>query len=368
MKENADLLIRLLQNLLSIPCSPCPADQIIPDRSIHFLQDALGLCTARFCYQKTIIILGPFAPRPWEEEAQRALLSSQKLSDSCFLTYKQRYCQYRILPPEELTRTVQSILSALHPDAAPYQMVPLTCSNLTAEAALLPEDLTDQETTIMRYQYENQLLQHVRQGDSEGALKALRQLHRLSSSLRFALLSDRGIAGAGSIRTLVRKAAETAGVHPVIVDAISQFYAQKSYTIHSGDKLMLLNDRMIREFCSAVKEARQESFPPNIRKVATYIRLHLGSPISLTTLAELAETTPNYLSHAFKNATGMSITQYIAHARCTKAAGLLRTTTLPVQEISHYVGYPDNNYFVKVFKEYSHMTPTQYRMHQSELL
>ena len=33
----------------------------------------------------------------------------------------------------------------------------------------------------------------------------------------------------------------------------------------------------------------------------------------------------------------------------------------PIQEISSYVGYPDNNYFVKVFKAQYGLTPSEYR-------
>jgi len=40
---------------------------------------------------------------------------------------------------------------------------------------------------------------------------------------------------------------------------------------------------------------------------------------------------------------------------------MLRETNLPVQEISSYVGYTDNNYFVKVFKKVMGKTPSDYR-------
>jgi transcriptional regulator araC family len=48
-----------------------------------------------------------------------------------------------------------------------------------------------------------------------------------------------------------------------------------------------------------------------------------------------------------------------------KAALLLKETALQVQEISNYVGYPDNNYFIKVFKKMYNMTPSEYRKVQS---
>ena len=40
---------------------------------------------------------------------------------------------------------------------------------------------------------------------------------------------------------------------------------------------------------------------------------------------------------------------------------MLTGSDASVQQISAYVGYLDNNYFVKVFKKQYGMTPTEYR-------
>ena len=58
----------------------------------------------------------------------------------------------------------------------------------------------------------------------------------------------------------------------------------------------------------------------------------------------------------------MTITQFISQLRCTQAAELLAENRLSIQEISAYVGYIDNNYFVKVFKKQYGMTPSEYRI------
>ena len=56
-----------------------------------------------------------------------------------------------------------------------------------------------------------------------------------------------------------------------------------------------------------------------------------------------------------------TLTAYIADLRTKKAAELLKTSMLSVAEIAMYVGYPDSNYFVKVFKKRYGMTPSAYR-------
>ena len=92
-----------------------------------------------------------------------------------------------------------------------------------------------------------------------------------------------------------------------------------------------------------------------------YINLHLGDHISNDDLAANASMSISHLSKVFKKETGGTMTEYIALMRCKKAAGLLKKTDLPVQEISSYVGYSDNNYFVKVFKKIYDLTPSEYR-------
>ena len=44
-----------------------------------------------------------------------------------------------------------------------------------------------------------------------------------------------------------------------------------------------------------------------------------------------------------------------------RAAGLLRDPDIRIIDISSRIGYTDNNYFSKAFRNYYGMTPTEYR-------
>lgn len=84
--------------------------------------------------------------------------------------------------------------------------------------------------------------------------------------------------------------------------------------------------------------------------------------MTLSSLAKLASCSPSYLSREFKDATGTTIFEYIAHLRCMHAAEMLWDTDAPIQSVSSFVGYLDNNYFVKVFRKELGTTPSEYRM------
>ena len=78
-------------------------------------------------------------------------------------------------------------------------------------------------------------------------------------------------------------------------------------------------------------------------------------------MAEYTGISNGNLCRCFKKETGMTITEYLANLRCTEASRLLKESAYPIQEIAAYVGYLDNNYFVKVLKKKYGLTPSEYR-------
>ena len=59
---------------------------------------------------------------------------------------------------------------------------------------------------------------------------------------------------------------------------------------------------------------------------------------------------------------GMSITQYITSLRIKKAQDLLRETKYSIKDIADKVGICDYNYFCKLFKKTTGLSPSKYRL------
>ncbi len=89
--------------------------------------------------------------------------------------------------------------------------------------------------------------------------------------------------------------------------------------------------------------------------------LHLSEPININDIAYAANLSVSHFSRLFKSEVGETAINTFTKMRCKKAATLLKETNLPVGEISSFVGYSDNNYFVKVFKKIYGVTPSDYR-------
>ena len=82
------------------------------------------------------------------------------------------------------------------------------------------------------------------------------------------------------------------------------------------------------------------------------------------TLAELAEEhhmSVSYLSHLFKEVTGVSVMEYLTACRMQAAKGYLATTDLSVGEIVSVCGFSDDSNFSRSFKARTGQTPSEFR-------
>ncbi len=78
-------------------------------------------------------------------------------------------------------------------------------------------------------------------------------------------------------------------------------------------------------------------------------------------LAEQLHISRRQLNRILMTHYGMNFREKLLHSRMDKAAWLLRTTNLPVSEISEAVGYVSETSFYKAFKAYHKTTPQLYR-------
>ena len=72
------------------------------------------------------------------------------------------------------------------------------------------------------------------------------------------------------------------------------------------------------------------------------------------------------LSKMIKKTTGFNFKELLQRKRLNKAVELMCETDLPISDIIAAVGYENNSYFHRVFKEHYHMTPRAFRVKNSE--
>jgi len=92
-----------------------------------------------------------------------------------------------------------------------------------------------------------------------------------------------------------------------------------------------------------------------------------GEAITLAYVAEQLGLNPSYLSRIFKDEQGVTFLEYLTSVRIKRSKELLETTNLKIKEISEQVGYLKTNYYIKLFKEFTGITPGEYRKQLANL-
>ncbi|WP_179215801.1 helix-turn-helix domain-containing protein [Paenibacillus sp. MY03] len=99
-----------------------------------------------------------------------------------------------------------------------------------------------------------------------------------------------------------------------------------------------------------------------IARITAYISLHYGqSGLSLNLLSEEFAISSNHLSKIFKQSTGINFVDYVIAIRMQEAQKLLLEGPSTVNQIAEQVGYTNVTSFMRSFKKFSGMTPSEYR-------
>ena len=335
---------------------------------IYELIDQLGICLSFFTFDNRIYIIGPYVKEKYSELKTETVLAKNDESSSKSLAFKLYYTAFPIVYTEQITSVVNKCIISFSPTESEYSYRRLSgfIQDVSEEDDKTELSEKNYSEIYRRYDQEKQFLSMIRNGDTKNILSAFEKLsgpEALSDFSKETLNYYASGYGLAILKALSRKAAEESGLSVITIDEITQKYTQLSSATNNAELQTRYPIDMIVELTKAVHNHKLslDKYSPPIQRVMEYINLHLGDHISNDDLAANASMSISHLSKVFKKETGGTMTEYIALMRCKKAAGLLKKTDLPVQEISNYVGYSDNNYFVKVFKKIYNLTPSEYR-------
>jgi AraC-like DNA-binding protein len=98
-----------------------------------------------------------------------------------------------------------------------------------------------------------------------------------------------------------------------------------------------------------------------LQRVISFMRENLHRQISLADAAQAAHLSPTYLSNVLKKETGKTFIEMLTERRMEKARELLLSTSIRMTEIAEAVGFEDEAYFARRFKQRYGKTPTEMR-------
>ncbi|MBQ8432022.1 MAG: helix-turn-helix transcriptional regulator [Clostridia bacterium] len=98
-----------------------------------------------------------------------------------------------------------------------------------------------------------------------------------------------------------------------------------------------------------------------IEKGIRYLQTDEKQTLSVEEIARSCFVTPAYFRRLFKEYTGMSPSEYRAKRKAEQAKTLLLHTDLSVAEIAGQLGYDNPSYFCRAFKKETGTAPTEYQ-------
>ena len=97
-----------------------------------------------------------------------------------------------------------------------------------------------------------------------------------------------------------------------------------------------------------------------------YLRQNYQKQLSLDDLAAQVFLSKDYFARLFRETTGMPISALLQQIRIDEACKLLTGTDARIEDISADCGFHDIQYFYRIFKKVTGMTPRQYRLNNAK--
>ncbi len=331
------------------------------EERIYDLEEEAGTRLAVFKVQGRWVLLGPYVEEGWSERKARQLLAKLGASEAALPMYKAYRCKLPIVRQEFALKTAFLLTENLGSDMQAVEYLRLDPEGRSS--ALAFSDRYDNAKEVnRRYQLEDAFIGAVSQGDAKEAHRIWKEIGKVMSDIRF--LSDSMqdyLVGAAIRRTLIRIGGKQGGLSPVLIDSISQEYAQKMKNAGSKEAVSGLLAEMSGQICEQVQKQRRCRWSSVVQKAVDYMQVNLSKTMTTEEIARAAGEKKRDFARRFFQETGMTVKEYLAKIRCDIAAQLLASSDASVQEIAVYVGYLDNNYFSKVFKANLGMSPQTYR-------
>ena len=100
---------------------------------------------------------------------------------------------------------------------------------------------------------------------------------------------------------------------------------------------------------------------PAIRLALRYIDEHYREDLSQTQVADAVHLNTSYFSTLFKKSLGLGFAEYLTELRIEHVKERLATTSEKIKAVAASEGFRDPQYFVKIFKKTTGLTPSEYR-------
>ena len=208
---------------------------------------------------------------------------------------------------------------------------------------------------------ERELLGKVKIGDRTGAKEIL---NSILGTILFHNPGELGILKARLLELLsiLSRSAVEGGVDVDTMLERNLAYVNKVMQINNQQDLCAWISVALNEFIELVYSSQDARKVTQISPAINYIDANYDKPITLADIAKASCLSVSRLAHIFKDQMGITIIDYLTSVRIERAKQLLLATDQNCTEVCFEVGYNNQSYFTRTFKELVGVTPRQFRV------
>ena len=237
---------------------------------------------------------------------------------------------------------------------------PLIKERTATQPVKIAGDQTDSEKrfVMMSREEEKQIQEGLAVADDQAVSNVLKSI--FSRARNSGISPDRFfIAGdiLGFINSEVRK--RQGNIHHISIHGNHPYnYVTESSSLSDMEGRF---DVVLSTVMPYLKELRQNNYTEDIGKAVDHILAHYCENITLSDVGQVVGLNTAYLSRKFKEETGINFVDYVNKVRIDRAKELLESKDMTIHEVAETVGFSNDTYFSRLFKNMEGISPKQYQ-------
>ncbi len=152
------------------------------------------------------------------------------------------------------------------------------------------------------------------------------------------------------------------GMSPEEAYSMSDIFIQETDACRSEEEIHDLHYNMTVEFTKRMRQIQSGTkYSRTTLQLLDYISDHLHERIFVEEIAAAVGKSVPYISRLFAKEMGTTLSDYITQKKIETAASMLQFSDYTALEISSFLSFSSQSYFIKQFKKYIGITPKEYR-------
>ncbi len=143
---------------------------------------------------------------------------------------------------------------------------------------------------------------------------------------------------------------------------LSDVYIRKADRATTVDELRSIHRKVVYEYANEMAQLKtKEIIPKNLRLALDYIYAHLNERMKILDITEYVGISESQLYRDFQTYLSTTPAEFINEKKIEFARNKLVYTDISYVDLANDLGFASHSHFIKIFKQYTGMTPAEYR-------